>query len=154
MGRSAIWLKSVIPRDCVTTVTNLVMSSRTALCQELWNINSVTTVVRLVMSRLSVPSNVVTTVTRLATFQENAPRRKSTLHPVHQEVLRSLVTDVVVQTTWQKTACKAVPNVTPVVPLVICPRTAQVDQAKKSVTTVMRPGTFLEIVQSIDLIRL
>ena len=77
---------------------------------------------------------------------------KNTLHPVHQEVLRSLVTDVVVQTTWQRTACKAVLNVTPVVLLVICPRTAQVDQAKKSVTTVTRPGTFLETVQSIDLI--
>jgi len=96
--RLAIWQKTVILKDYVTTVTNPVTFKRIVPCQEQLNSSNVTIVVKPVTLEVNVLCNVVSTVTKPATSPENAlnQRRPADSPKFH-------VINVVVQTIWLRT---------------------------------------------------
>lgn len=143
-------------KDYVTTVTNQDMCNLIALYQEPSNLNNATIVAKQVTLKQNVLFNVVITVIKLAISPENVQNQKNLDFPalllqLPRLDLRFLVTDVVVQTIWLRTAYKVVLNAIHVVNLVTYLRIVQVVLEKRFVTIVMNLAISPKIVQLIEL---
>lgn len=132
------------------------MCNLIALYQEPSNLNNATIVAKQVTLKQNVLFNVVITVIKLAISPENVQNQKNLDFPalllqLPRLDLRFLVTDVVVQTIWLRTAYKVVLNAIHVVNLVTYLRIVQVVLEKRFVTIVMNLAISPKIVQLIEL---